>query len=89
MKATLNNCVQRVAEGGCARERRASEHQGSKRSGAGDGLVLQQFHGIGPAAECQKRKRRCRVKHDRRNRAAVPRQSRNTSRRLLVGGQQP
>lgn len=55
---------------GCARERRASEHQGSKRSGAGVGLVLQQFHGIGPAAECQKRKRRSRVTHHRGNRAA-------------------
>ncbi len=46
-----------------------------------------QFHGLVPAAGCQKRRRR--VKRDRGNIVAVRRQSCHTSRRRVVGGQQP
>ena len=46
-----------------------------------------QFHGLVVAAGCQKRRRR--VKRHRVNTAAVPLESRHTSRRRVVGGQQP
>ena len=46
-----------------------------------------QSQGLVVAAGCQKRRRR--VKRDRVNRAAVPLQSRHTSRRRVVAGQQP
>jgi hypothetical protein len=45
------------------------------------------FYSMVVAAGCQKRRRR--VKRNRLKRAAVPRQSRHTSRRRVVAGQQP
>ena len=50
-------------------------------------VSLPQFHGLVVAAGCQKRRRR--VKRNRENIAAVLRQSRHTSRRRVVAGQQP
>ncbi len=46
-----------------------------------------QSRGVVPAAGCQKRRRR--VKRYRVNMAYVPLQSRHTSRRRVVAGQQP